>query len=125
MPEPLLCVRDAERAAAGTLPRDVMDFVAGGSEAELTLAANRAALDAVFLTPRVLAGITACEPGTMLWGLANGGARGAAAVFSLLADELAETMTLAGCPDVGSARMLCTTALTADLATAGEGSHAT
>ena len=68
MAEPLLSVRDAEQAAAGLLPRDVRDFVAGGSEAEVTLAANRAALDAVFLTPRVLAGITACDPGTMLVG---------------------------------------------------------
>jgi 4-hydroxymandelate oxidase len=66
--EPLLCVRDAEQAAAGALPRDVQDFIAGGSEAELTLAANRAALDAVFFTPRVLAGITACDPSTMLVG---------------------------------------------------------
>jgi 4-hydroxymandelate oxidase len=68
MAEPLLCVGDAEQAAARALPRDVRDFVAGGSEAEVTLAANRAALDAVFLTPRVLAGITACDPGTMLVG---------------------------------------------------------
>ena len=68
MAEPLLSVRDAEQAAAGLLPRDVRDFVAGGSEAEVTLAANRAALDAVFLTPRVLAGIIACDPGTMLVG---------------------------------------------------------
>jgi 4-hydroxymandelate oxidase len=66
--EPLLCVRDAEQAAAGALPRDVRDFIAGGSEAEVTLAANRAALDAVFFTPRVLAGITACDPSTMLVG---------------------------------------------------------
>ena len=68
MAEPLLCVRDAEHAAAGMLPRAVRDFIAGGSEAEVTLAANRAALDAVFLTPRVLAGITAADPGTMLVG---------------------------------------------------------
>jgi isopentenyl diphosphate isomerase/L-lactate dehydrogenase-like FMN-dependent dehydrogenase len=68
MAGPLLSVRDAEQAAAGVLPRDVWDFIAGGSEAEVTLAANRAALDAVFLTPRVLAGITACDPGTMLAG---------------------------------------------------------
>jgi 4-hydroxymandelate oxidase len=68
MAGPLLSVRDAERAAAGTLSPGVWDFVAGGSEAELTLAANRTALDAVFLTPRVLTGITACDPGTMLVG---------------------------------------------------------
>src|SRR5690242_21621637 len=68
MAESLLCVRDAEAAATRILPADIRDFVAGGSEAELTLAANRAALDAVFLTPRVLAGITACDPGTLLAG---------------------------------------------------------
>ena len=33
MAEPLLSVQDAEQAAAGLLPRDVRDFVAGGSEA--------------------------------------------------------------------------------------------
>jgi 4-hydroxymandelate oxidase len=68
MAEPLLCVRDAEEAAMRILPADVRDFVAGGSEAEVTLAANRAALDAVFLTPRVLGGITACDPATVLVG---------------------------------------------------------
>src|SRR5262249_39867799 len=54
-----------------------------------------------------------------LWGLASGGARGAAQVLSLLADELTEAMTLAGCPDVGSARLGQATALAAELATAG------
>ena len=68
MAESLLCVRDAERAAARILPADVMDFIAGGSEAEVTLAANRAALDAVFLTPRVLTGIKETDPGTTLAG---------------------------------------------------------
>jgi 4-hydroxymandelate oxidase len=68
MAGPLLSVRDAEEAAARALPRDVRDFVAGGSEAEVTLAANRAALDAVFLTPRVLAGVTACDTGCTLVG---------------------------------------------------------
>jgi 4-hydroxymandelate oxidase len=66
--EPLLCLRDAEQAAAGALPHDVRDFIAGGSEAEVTLAANRAALDAVFLTPRVLTGIATSDPSTMLVG---------------------------------------------------------
>jgi 4-hydroxymandelate oxidase len=59
-----------------------------------------------------------------LWGLASGGARGAAQVLSLLADELTEAMTLAGCPDVGSARLLQTTALAAELAAAGGGDRA-
>ena len=41
-----------------------------------------------------------------LWGLASGGAPGAARVLSLLAEEITETMHLAGCPDVASARGL-------------------
>jgi 4-hydroxymandelate oxidase len=71
MAEPLLAVRDAERAAARALPAGIRDFIAGGSEAEVTLAANRAALDAVFLTPRVLTGITAADPGSTLAGRAS------------------------------------------------------
>ncbi len=43
-----------------------------------------------------------------LWGLASGGAPGAARVLSLLAEEVTETMHLAGCPDVASARDLHT-----------------
>src|SRR5690242_5859345 len=68
MAEPLVCVRDAEQAAARVLPAGIRDFIAGGSEAELTLAANRAALDAVFVTPRVFAGITATDTGSVLVG---------------------------------------------------------
>ncbi|MEU7583195.1 alpha-hydroxy acid oxidase [Streptomyces sp. NPDC041068] len=59
---------DAERAAAALLPADVRDFVAGGSGAETTLAANRAALDRVFLVPRVLRDVSACATGTTLLG---------------------------------------------------------
>jgi 4-hydroxymandelate oxidase len=43
-----------------------------------------------------------------LWGLASGGPDGAARVLSLLAEELTESMHLAGCPDVASARNLRT-----------------
>jgi len=38
-----------------------------------------------------------------LWGLATGGADGAARVLALLAEELTEAMHLAGCPDVAPA----------------------
>src|SRR4029453_17986008 len=51
-----VCLADFESRAGATLPADVWDFVAGGSGAEITLAANRAALDAVAVLPRVLAG---------------------------------------------------------------------
>ncbi|MCF3119821.1 alpha-hydroxy-acid oxidizing protein [Streptomyces arenae] len=62
------CVADAERAAAAVLPVAVRDFVAGGSGAETTLAANRAALDRVFVVPRVLSDVSRCATGTTLLG---------------------------------------------------------
>ena len=68
MAEPMLAVRDAEQAAAQILPADIRDFIAGGSESEVTLAANRAALDAVFITPRVLTGITGSDTSATLVG---------------------------------------------------------
>ncbi|MFI7409561.1 alpha-hydroxy acid oxidase [Streptomyces sp. NPDC049627] len=59
---------DVERAAAAVLPREVWDFVAGGSGRELTLAANRAAFDRVFVTPRVLRDVSGCTTDTTLLG---------------------------------------------------------
>jgi 4-hydroxymandelate oxidase len=60
-----LCLDDVARLAEAALPPEVWDYVSGGSGAESTLAANRAALDAVALLPRVLAGFaeasTACR----------------------------------------------------------------
>jgi 4-hydroxymandelate oxidase len=56
----LLSVRDAEQSAAADLPPDVRDFIAGGSGAEVTLAANRAALELVYLVPRVLNDVSDC-----------------------------------------------------------------
>ncbi|KPI05681.1 (S)-2-hydroxy-acid oxidase [Actinobacteria bacterium OK074] len=62
------CLADVERAAAAVLPPDVRDFVAGGSGAETTLDANRAALDRVFLVPRVLRDVSHCATDTTLLG---------------------------------------------------------
>ncbi|HEU5471446.1 MAG TPA: alpha-hydroxy acid oxidase [Actinophytocola sp.] len=60
-----VCLADFESRAEARLPGDVWDFIAGGSGAEITLAANRTALDAVALLPRVLssAGVvdTSCQ----------------------------------------------------------------
>ena len=64
----LVCVQDAEQLAAANLPAGVRDFVSGGSGAELTRDANRAALDRVFLVPRVLAGLSCCDLGATLIG---------------------------------------------------------
>jgi 4-hydroxymandelate oxidase len=60
-----LCLADMARLAEAALPPDVWDYITGGSGDEATLAANRTALDAVALLPRVLAGVerasTACR----------------------------------------------------------------
>jgi 4-hydroxymandelate oxidase len=65
-----LSVQDAERLAAADLPLEVWDFVAGGSGTEQTLAANRAALDRVYLLPRVLTDVSACSTRAQFLGAA-------------------------------------------------------
>jgi 4-hydroxymandelate oxidase len=62
------CLADVEALAAGALPAAVRDFVAGGSGAELTVAANRAAWDGVRLEPRVLRDAAAARTGADLLG---------------------------------------------------------
>ncbi|MFF3750442.1 alpha-hydroxy acid oxidase [Streptomyces sp. NPDC002018] len=61
---------DVERAAAAALPPDVWDFIAGGSGRELSLAANRAAFDGVFVRPRVLNDVSGCGTEATLLGRA-------------------------------------------------------
>ncbi|WP_407562699.1 alpha-hydroxy acid oxidase [Streptomyces sp. 184] len=59
---------DVERAAAAVLPPEVRDFVAGGSGAETTLAANRTALDRVCVVPRALRDVSGCTTESTLLG---------------------------------------------------------
>jgi 4-hydroxymandelate oxidase len=61
-----VCLSDFETRAEARLPKGVWDFIAGGSGAEITLAANRAALDAVALLPRVLVGVEEPDTGGQL-----------------------------------------------------------
>lgn len=51
-----IALADFEDRARAVLPVPVFDYVAGGAGSERTLAANRAALDAVTVYPRVLPG---------------------------------------------------------------------
>lgn len=67
-PERAQCLADFERAASAVLPSDIRDFVAGGSGAETTLNANRAAFDRVFVVPRILCDVSACATDTTLLG---------------------------------------------------------
>ncbi|MEU9850940.1 alpha-hydroxy acid oxidase [Streptomyces sp. NPDC047985] len=53
---PPLSLRDVARSAAANLPPEIWDFISGGSGDEGVLRRNRAALDRVCLTPRVLRG---------------------------------------------------------------------
>jgi 4-hydroxymandelate oxidase len=46
---------------------------------------------------------------SVLWGLAMGGYAGARRVFTLLHEEIEDTMALGGCPDVAAAGALSTT----------------
>lgn len=63
---PPLCLADVARLAEAALPPEVWDYVSGGSGGETTLAANRAALDAVALLPRVLARVEEASTGCRL-----------------------------------------------------------
>jgi 4-hydroxymandelate oxidase len=53
------CLADLERAARDVLPGEIWDFLAGGSGTEASLAANRAALERIFVVPRMLRDLAA------------------------------------------------------------------
>lgn len=59
---------DFEVAARARLAPEVWDYLAGGSGAEATLAANLAAFDRLLLRPRVLVNVSRCDPVTELFG---------------------------------------------------------
>ncbi|MBF9131533.1 alpha-hydroxy-acid oxidizing protein [Plantactinospora sp. S1510] len=59
---------DFEQGAAAILSAEVWDFIAGGSGAETTIAANRTALDSVFLVPRMLRDVSTCSTRSTLLG---------------------------------------------------------
>jgi 4-hydroxymandelate oxidase len=63
-----VCVEDYARLARDRLPADVWDFVEGGSGAERTVAANRAAFDRLRLRPRILSGGSVPRTSTTLLG---------------------------------------------------------
>ena len=61
-------VDDLRTIARRRLPRGVFDYVDGGAEDELTLAANRAAFDATGFRPRVLRNVSAVDVSSKLLG---------------------------------------------------------
>jgi 4-hydroxymandelate oxidase len=56
-----LTIDEYESPARRRLPADVWDFLAGGSGAEATVAANRAAFGRLALRPRVLVDVSTCD----------------------------------------------------------------
>ncbi|MEV4544817.1 alpha-hydroxy acid oxidase [Micromonospora echinaurantiaca] len=62
------CLADYAERARAVLPPEVWDYIDGGSGAEITLAANRRALDRVAVLPRVLRGVPTPRTGTRLLG---------------------------------------------------------
>jgi isopentenyl diphosphate isomerase/L-lactate dehydrogenase-like FMN-dependent dehydrogenase len=62
-----LNIEDLHAAAARRLPRVAYDFLAGGTEDDVTLAANRAAFERIRLQPRVLVDVSQRSQQTMLW----------------------------------------------------------
>ena len=61
-------VDDLRAIARRRLPRGVFDYVDGGAEDELSLAANRAAFDATGFRPRVLRNVSAVDVSSTLLG---------------------------------------------------------
>ena len=62
----LVSLDDFEAGAQSVLSPEIRDFIAGGSGSELTLRANRQALDAVVVYPRMLAGALSGTEVTLL-----------------------------------------------------------
>jgi 4-hydroxymandelate oxidase len=65
---PPLSVEEFEPLARRRLPADVWDYLSGGSGAEQTLAANRAAFGRLALRPRALVDVSRCDHATTLLG---------------------------------------------------------
>jgi L-lactate dehydrogenase (cytochrome) len=65
---PINTVEDLRRSARRRLPRMIFDFVEGGADGELTVGANRDALDAVRFDPRYLTDVSGRDVSTTVLG---------------------------------------------------------
>ncbi|BCJ56712.1 alpha-hydroxy acid oxidase [Micromonospora endophytica] len=63
-----VCLADFAQRARAVLPPEVWDYLDGGSGTEVTLEANRSALDRVGVLPRVLTGVATASLRTRLLG---------------------------------------------------------
>jgi len=100
----ILSLDDLQRAARGRLPKGIYGFVAGGSEDERSLRANREAFEELWLCPRVLVDVSKRSQTTTLFGKiyaspAGIAPMGAAGMCWFEADiALARAATAAGVP---------------------------
>ena len=89
-----LSLADVEREARDRLPSHIWDFIAGGSGAERTLAANLSQFDDYRLRPRVLVDVAHCDTGLSLLGSALRAPLGIAPMaYHRLVDPEGETAT--------------------------------
>jgi 4-hydroxymandelate oxidase len=65
---PVTSAEDFRELARSRMPADVWDYIEGGSGAERTLEANRAAFDRFGLRPRVLVDVSTVDTGTAVLG---------------------------------------------------------
>ena len=103
---------DIEASARSVLPPDVWDYIAGGSGSELTMRANRQALDAVAVYPRVLGGRLSGTGTTLLGAPASMPVAVAPMAYQRLAHPagevaMAEAARQAGVPMMLSALSSC------------------
>ncbi len=67
--DPPINLDDYATRARAILPAEQFDYFAGGSEDEVTLRGNRAAFEQIWLRPRVLVDVSACDTTTTVLGL--------------------------------------------------------
>jgi len=96
---------DGAAASVAALPAIVDAVDAVGSSCEVLLDSGvRSGVDVLRALALGASGVLVGRP--LLWGLAVDGARGARRVLALLADDLRDALTLAGCADPAAARTL-------------------
>src|SRR3954469_23215463 len=64
----LLTIADVHAAAQRILPPEIADFLDGGGGDEITLRANEAAFDKLWLLPRVLRNVSTIDTSTAVLG---------------------------------------------------------
>jgi 4-hydroxymandelate oxidase len=100
---------ELEASARELLPRDVYDYIAGGSFDELTLADNRASWDRLRMRPRVLRDVRTVSARTAVLGTEVAHPLGVApTAFHKLCHGEGEVATAGGAADTGSLFVLST-----------------